>query len=514
MSLKSKKNVNETSKVIAVVVLEMILFLLLLFLSQKYQEYLRLTYSVQQSFFQNNPVAILILIIVIGALSIASLLLLLKSLIDRERLLTDAAMEIRAIMDGIHAGLVNYTMQDGGRIYYASKGFYALLGTEREVLRTTYESKLMPFIYEQYRNLFFDVERLNKKGYIEEEIKVKRADGKEAWFLVTISMAKKSSSLQTFSAVFVDISERKKMREELALEQDRFRTVTEISRDIIVEYEYSTDIIYFSELYRKIYESEPMINGFADKMLKGKSRVHPDDIMLLYDFIQDQSTGKTREVQFRVKNSIGNYVWCDLVGQIMLASDGVTKRLYAKWADIDNMKKEMQELESRAKLDPLTGAFNKSELQSIMEDALQSEPNKNHVFFMLDMDNFKGINDTYGHLNGDKVLIYIVKQINDSLKNNEYFGRFGGDEFALFMKDCKDKESVMEKAKNIYESLQPDFVENDVTVPFSVSIGVAFTEGKTMTLSQLMQKADETLYEVKNSGRNAYKVSESTEKID
>lgn len=508
MNVKPKKHMNETSKVIAIVVLEMFLFLLLIFLSRKYQEYLRLSYSVQHSFFQNNPIAILVLIVIIGLLSVVFLLLLLKSLIDRERLLTDAALEIRAIMDGIHAGLVNYTKQDGGRIYYASKGFYALLGTERETLRNNYESKLMPFICEQYRDLFFDVERMNQNGYIEEEIQILRADGEKAWFLVTISLARKTGTLQTFSAVFVDISERKKMSEELALEQERFRTVIEISRDIIVEYDYQTDTIYFSELYRKLYGTDTCVTGFADKVVKKKTRIHPQDINLITSFIEDQSVGETREVQFRVKNTAGHYVWCDLVGQIMLASDGQTKRLYAKWADIDNMKKEMQELESRAKLDPLTGAFNKSELQYLVQEALQTEPEQNHAFLMLDMDNFKGINDTYGHLNGDKILIYLVEKIKEHLSENEFIGRFGGDEFAIFIKNCGDREAIQNRVQTYYDALQPDFCEDDVTIPFTVSIGIACTAGESMTLQQLAQKADETLYKVKDAGKNSFEISE------
>ena len=497
-------NRGRTGLMIGIVVLEFAIFVLLVFMSQKYRDYIRLPYSVKHSFFQNNPVALLVLIVVLGVIGAGILIFLLKYMIDQQNLLTNAAIDIRTFMDGIHAALVNYTTEENGRIVFASKGFYELFLVNREKFRSGEQRQLLPFICEEYRSLFYDVERLAENGYIEEEIQAVRADGQKHAFLVTITMVKKSGGHTELSAVFVDISEQKKMREELALEQERFRMVSEISRDIIMEYEYDTDTAFFSEQYRSLYRKEPILTSFLRKLRAGETQVVPEDILLIEELFCTGEIGTTRETQFRMLNQEGEPCWCHLVARIVPEQNGKTKRLYGKLTNINSMKQEIAELEERAKQDALTGVLNRSELRLRMEQELQLAPEKNHAFVMIDVDNFKGINDQYGHLNGDRILIHVVNCLKDCMQEGEYLGRFGGDEFALFLTGIQTREAVLERLNSFYTALQGEYTDDSSTIPFSVSLGAACTEGKAVPLPELMERADEALYEVKGKGKNAF----------
>lgn len=500
-TLGSRKS---TGLMIGIAVLEFVIFALLILLSQKYRDYIRLSYSVKHSFFQNNPVALLVLIVAFGIIGAGILVFLLKYMIDQQNLLTNAAIDIRTFMDGIHAALVNYTTEENGRIVFASRGFYELFFVDREKFRNGEQRQLLPFICEEYRSLFSDMERLAENGYIEEEIQAVRADGQKHDFLVTITAAKKAGGHAELSAVFVDISEQKRMREELALEQERFRMVSEISRDIIMEYEYDTDTAFFSEQYRSFYRKEPVLTSFLRKLREGETQVVPEDIPLIEELFCAGEVGTTRETQFRMRNQEGEPCWCHLVARIVPEQDGKTKRLYGKLTDINSMKQEIAELEARAKQDALTGVLNRSELRRKMEQELQQAPEKNHAFVMIDVDNFKGINDMYGHLNGDKILLHVVNCLKECMQEGEYLGRFGGDEFALFLTGVQTREAVLKRLNVFYTALQRAYTDGSNTIPFSVSLGAACTDGRAVSLPELMERADEALYEVKGKGKNAF----------
>lgn len=163
-----------------------------------------------------------------------------------------------------------------------------------------------------------------------------------------------------------------------------------------------------------------------------------------------------------------------------------------------------KKLEEERDTDSLTGLMNKSALMASVEEFIGAESSKG-VMIVLDIDNFKKINDFYGHPEGDKVLDQLGHFLASYLKPEDIKGRFGGDEFILLLKDADTKEAS-EKAQGIV-----DYVNSFIHTPnkdetVGVSMGLAEYSGTEKNYDDLFRKADTALYASKNTGRNKFTV--------
>jgi diguanylate cyclase (GGDEF)-like protein len=125
----------------------------------------------------------------------------------------------------------------------------------------------------------------------------------------------------------------------------------------------------------------------------------------------------------------------------------------------------------------------------------------------LDIDRFKDINDTHGHLAGDMLLKAFAARLLRTLRSVDTVARLGGDEFTVIMEGLVKPEDAVTVAAKIVHSMQPLFSLESHPVPVSASIGVAFYQGEDITPQALIRQADELLYEAKAAGRNTYCVA-------
>jgi diguanylate cyclase (GGDEF)-like protein len=165
----------------------------------------------------------------------------------------------------------------------------------------------------------------------------------------------------------------------------------------------------------------------------------------------------------------------------------------------ENIKK----LQYNAFYDFLTKILNRKTYFEISEEILKLSKRQNKSFsvLLIDIDYFKKINDTYGHLVGDEILVFVSKNITSLLRKSDIFGRFGGEEFIITLPDTKIQSAQMiaQKIKNHIENTP--YTDKSHTISLSVSIGVSQFKNEKY-LRDIIKKADQALYEAKNSGRN------------
>lgn len=158
--------------------------------------------------------------------------------------------------------------------------------------------------------------------------------------------------------------------------------------------------------------------------------------------------------------------------------------------------------------DGLTGLLNKSSMMREIRKSMTNDP-KNGILVMLDVDDFKRINDSYGHVVGDFVISGIARCLNSSFRNSDIIGRFGGDEFVIFMPFTHDVVIAQSRVKKVL-SLMAETIElpneNDkVTGSFGIAVCSEFGD----TYDDLFRKADYALYRAKSGGKNQFSVYES-----
>lgn len=149
--------------------------------------------------------------------------------------------------------------------------------------------------------------------------------------------------------------------------------------------------------------------------------------------------------------------------------------------------------------DPLTGVYNRRSGEGLVEKALQG--NTSYVFLVLDIDHFKGINDLYGHQEGDRILQYTVDLMRRSFRGSDIIFRLGGDEFVIFAYPCDDPEVMEVKLQKINLQFQKEIKQYYKESMASLSFGGVCGEGE-IAFQELYQKADRVLYEVKRSRKN------------
>lgn len=180
--------------------------------------------------------------------------------------------------------------------------------------------------------------------------------------------------------------------------------------------------------------------------------------------------------------------------------------------NIDNRKKQEMLLQRRAERDLLTDLYNKMTMSSLINDYLKMPRKDGQIdaLIMLDADNYKSVNDTFGHVFGDKVLIDIADSLKSCVKQSDLVGRIGGDEFMIFLKDVRCKEDIISILRRVSESIHHTYAEKDVEVTISASIGVAYVTPESKSFQPLYKCADEALYDAKNSGKNCYRFAKDT----
>lgn len=187
------------------------------------------------------------------------------------------------------------------------------------------------------------------------------------------------------------------------------------------------------------------------------------------------------------------------------------KQLQVTTEEMSLLRQELSEIRQQAALDPLTGVANRMTFDTSLIKAIDNAmiEDKNLCLLMVDMDNFKSINDHHGHLIGDKVLKFLSGTLKKMVKGKDLVARYGGDEFCVILEDTPES-GAFTLADNIRKEIEKSKLKRTATGErlgsFTVSIGLASIQTGDDKES-LVDRADKALYEAKNSGRNTVKVS-------
>lgn len=245
-----------------------------------------------------------------------------------------------------------------------------------------------------------------------------------------------------------------------------------------------------------------------------EKNVHPDfrrayiDTFCTEAVLTQYARGvETLEYEFLIAKDGGQYYWMRIDARIFFWNDDKSVRMIIYRQSIDEEKRRERHLQDRAELDPLTGLYNRAETRARAE-ALLSEPTGMQLTccIMMDIDDFKNINDSYGHMAGDDALIAFSRLLRTKFRPNDVVGRLGGDEFIVFAEVPSDTV-VRTRVREFLEELKAlDVRFEGQPLPLATSIGIAIEKRSGASFEQLYKHADDALYSAKNAGKNRYMV--------
>ncbi len=295
--------------------------------------------------------------------------------------------------------------------------------------------------------------------------------------------------------------------DDIVVSEDRYRNISEMSDNIIFEWNFKTNEVVFSNNFNKKFSYRAPSNHFGDSFLL-KAKVHPDDLDRYRSDLDKLEKGVNFERnEYRIKNIYGDFIWVLMRTSTLKDNDGKPVKVVGVMVDIDRGKKSEQQLTERASYDALTELYNRETIENQIDNEISlSEMRKSEMAVLfVDVDDFKHYNDNYSHATGDQVLKFLAKTIKTEVEGIGFAGRYGGDEFIVLLRETETNDPAA-FAQRVIDKLSAGF-DADVGehLSVSVSIGIALIKDNYNTrVEYLIGKADDAMYSVKKSGKSNY----------
>jgi diguanylate cyclase (GGDEF)-like protein len=290
----------------------------------------------------------------------------------------------------------------------------------------------------------------------------------------------------------------------LELERQKYRILSELSGEILFEYDIKSDKLVFSDQYQVLTGRDSSFETFWRG--KGKEQlILKDDIPRLAEKVREITETKPDcRLEMQIDLEGKGYEWYE-VYLYPIWDTGLERACIGymgKLINIQKQKKKNLQLQKAADSDPLTGILNRQAMQKKISFLLRNHQIQSGALGFIDLDNFKFVNDNFGHMFGDEVLKRVASVLKSTLRETDFIGRIGGDEFIVFFRDISSSEALDRKLEQMCDNLRQNI--DGCTV--SVSIGASRYPQDGDTYDELLHKADQALYMSKRMGKNGYQI--------
>ena len=293
-----------------------------------------------------------------------------------------------------------------------------------------------------------------------------------------------------------------------------YSTMLDLNKEIAFEWDLKADRITCSPKWEERFGYPFGMSGSA-KFASASVYIHPDDIEILKRASEQVHQGVKRDsVVVRVLDSSGHYLWNRIRATVQKDENGVPTTVVGLMIDIDSDQQTSRALRAKAEQDSLTGLLNKDTTRTRVEDYLASMSEEQHAaLLIIDLDNFKAVNDTYGHMFGDAVLNRAATMIRSQFRETDIIGRIGGEEFLVLMKDIPDRELVARRCEKLIQLMSQLYDRQLQDIHFSCSVGIALVPENGNDYRDLFMRADQALYHAKGLGKRTYQFFDSSKAV-
>jgi diguanylate cyclase (GGDEF)-like protein/PAS domain S-box-containing protein len=420
-----------------------------------------------------------------------------------------SSQELKALTANIPGCVKRCKYDSNLTMIYCSDGFLQLTGYTRDEVRELFEDKYINMIYRPDREkVRFNIDKQLQSGeVIDIQYRLLKKDGALVWICDKGQLMIEVSMEPEFYSVLIDVTYLKETIQELEISNERYQIVMDQSDSAIFEYNILNDVVSIGR------NSQNLSGGSFKDFLKNFGRILYMDDMDSFEamFTNVRAGAHSAEGEYRLKNTKSSYLWYDINITTIFDKDNRPVRAIGTISDITCQKEATQTLMEKAERDALTGLLNKSTTKSFIEEALKCD--SLCALYMIDVDYFKNVNDSLGHLFGDTVLAGIGDKLKKLFRTSDVVGRIGGDEFMVLLKNISDTSLITEKAEAINRCLNQTFGSGADRCTISGSVGIALYPEDSKTYADLYKKADIALYQAKRAGRNRYIIFSNAESL-
>lgn len=306
-----------------------------------------------------------------------------------------------------------------------------------------------------------------------------------------------------------------KMMDDIFESEQRYRTIVEISNNIIFEINFKKSTVFVSKNFNKKFSFRPKDDTIQESFLY-KMRIHKDDRERFATDV-DRILGPANSMQgeYRVKSIYGDFIWVAIKATKFYNREEIPTKVVGVIMDIDKEKKSEMHLIQRASYDALTQIYNRETfLKSLSAEIELSAVKKTlDAVMFFDLDDFKHFNDGYGHACGDEVLKFVADTLKEISFDRGFAGRFGGDEFVACLTNLTLYGDAGKIAQEVIDILGRGFISESTGMKLDVhcSVGIAFLRESGKTTEEIIAAADGAMYNIKKHGKSAYAYAKSSQ---
>ncbi|MFQ9613155.1 MAG: diguanylate cyclase [Blautia wexlerae] len=303
------------------------------------------------------------------------------------------------------------------------------------------------------------------------------------------------------------------LNRQLMLNEETYRITARESDLCVFTYDVETEQIQFlNDEYQNLGLNQSELS--VPVLLRKIREINPETCSVLRNIFARADSAEALHSQKAKVWAGGRMRYLQIKTTNLYDESGKVSRMVGSIEDITDMENDMLKLQKEARTDLLTGAMNRAAGTSAINRMLVQElhPGCVNTFAIVDLDNFKTLNDVMGHMWGDRALCEVVLIMKKHCRAQDIVCRLGGDEFVVFLPDMI-REAAEESLRVLSAKLHIDYVKENLEVMISASMGIVFSDGRDITFQDLYEEADGCLYQVKRTFKGSYHISDRADRV-
>lgn len=480
-----------------------------------------------QQLLSPDEISYRILLMAITLLPAIIISILLEQQTDYEKMLSDNEQRWKFALESGHQGVLDWDIGNH-RIYYSTT-WKKMFGYQDDEVADTVEAWQARIHPDDLKNVneLLQSHLNGKTDEFHSEHRLRCRNNYYKWVMLrgkVIEYGKFKKPLRLIGT-YTDIDALKQSEADMEKLSQRLQLAIDAGKIGIFNLDIPTNTLSWDERMLELYDTTPA--EFTHHFDAWEKRLHPDDKQqTLKTFRLAIENKKAFDTEFRIINKYGTVRWVRATAQVLFDQQGQAISILGMNWDITREKNllhdlEMEkehlnnlqtELKHQATHDVLTGLINRREIERKIQRLIGDTRTVKHEnsLLLIDLDNFKIVNDTAGHAAGDELLRRVADLLNKAVRTTDTVARLGGDEFAIILPECAPGEAAI-IANNVIDKIKSyQFHWNQHTYEIGASIGLISFKPNTTSLESLLSHADIACYAAKNEGGNRVSIYEES----
>lgn len=440
-------------------------------------------------------------------------------MLERRNFMEDInRQEFEELLQTAPGGIAKLAFDDMLTILYATDTFYSLIKKVTDKVNTKAPLALLGIVYSA--DIIYVTQQLaNQKrknsNMININFRTLQQDGSFKWVMITGNKTEEtyqsgSKSVPVYSCIAMDITSHMVNYKKLEQTNDYHRTISDLAKDLFFEYVIATDTVSFSELFSEIFGRDSTLTGFRKRLEKTKM-VHPDELPAVFAIFNSMMSGRKQvrfELRLLTKDGIPNWYIC--YASIIFDENRNPYKVVGKLSTTNHIEKETEKPVSAPSIDSLTQVCTKESSELLIKDACAKQEDASlSALILIDIRNYKNINEVKKSINSENILAYVGKQLQNHFRTSDIIGRLGLNEFVAYMRNVQSDNAVYDIAEQLCKAIEAVYPYSYTKNGISVSIGIAFHKGK-QEYQELLANANTALVMAKKVPNSTFEVFSGT----